>query len=83
MKPTPGPWFVEKRRRCYGIYSACTETARAVTVDCRPVDLANAKLIAAAPALFELCKEILPLLNEASDRELIKRLKTTLSDASY
>jgi hypothetical protein len=83
MKHAPGPWLVKKHRRSYAIQSASTNTTKALTVDCRPVDLANAKLMAAAPALVELCKEILPLLDKTTNSELVKRLKIALSDASY
>ncbi len=85
MKHTPGPWNTIKRDRLTEIRPACSPLPvvnwQGFDDSNRPLDehRANARLIAAAPDLLEVCRKTLEALNDWNDggqpAELLKLIQ--------
>lgn len=101
QKHTPGPWSVEENVRAGGVVHLAV-TNRSAGDDwmpcsispqarARPIDYANARLIAAAPALLEACKAAEGVLTEpgimdvdqwkAWSRKTVDQLRAAIASA--
>ena len=84
MKHTEGKWIVDRKSETFTEITVCTEQMDICTVLCIDIDYeeaeANAKLIAAAPELLEVLKNIIKIsdrnqIHWNKAKEIIKKLE--------
>ena len=80
---TPGPWKVEEfRKGSYLVTARNAGTAREGIVAQHVPGIANARLIAAAPELYEALENLIDFLfHGKKDRQMILRAKAALAKA--
>ena len=89
MEHTMGPWKTELRRlradESRTIYAGQSMIALALDFNCTDRDDesdANARLIAAAPELLEVCKAALGLAEHMSEGDLYDQIKAAIAKAT-
>lgn len=88
MTHTPGPWIINHHglQQPTGDYDHIhAESNNALQAICKVVRRhdgnANARLIAAAPDMLDLLKDLLAIAKDCDDREMIERMETVINKA--
>ena len=78
---TPGPWY-DSGNPEYEIYKGNNPIA-SVIPSFTAEDEANARLIAAAPEMYEMCKLLLPVMQNIADDGHIRRGESRKGEHAY